>query len=98
MQIISSAKLCTYLRVTYFILQTFTSHVGRAWRIAVDFSWRIDGKGGLTAPGDGPTFVQNGETKKGREAARALAQRSVEKTHVFSVTGTLDPSTMELRK
>ena len=59
--------------------------------------WRIDGQGGLTAPGDGPAFVQNGETKKGREAARALAQRGVEKTHVFSVTGTLDPSTMELR-
>ena len=59
--------------------------------------WRIDGQEGLTAPGDGPAFVQNGETKKGREAARALAQRSVEKTHVFSVTGTLDPSTMELR-
>ena len=50
--------------------------------------------------GDGPAFVQNGETKKGREAARALAQRGVcfEKTHVLSVTGTLDPGTMELRK
>ena len=60
--------------------------------------WRIDGQGGLTTPGDGPLFVQNGEIKKGREAARALAQRGVEKTHVFSVTGTLDPSTMELRK
>ena len=62
--------------------------------------WRIDGQGGLPAPGDGPAFVQNGETKKGREAARALAQRGVcfEKTHVFSVTGTLDPGTMELRK
>ena len=59
--------------------------------------WRIDGQGGLTAPGAGRAFVQNGETKKGREAARALAQRGVEKTHVFSVTGTLDPSTMELR-
>ena len=60
--------------------------------------WRIDGQGGLTAPGGGKRFVLNGETKKGREAARALAQRGVEKTHVFSVTGTLDPSTMELRK
>jgi hypothetical protein len=43
-------------------------------------------------------FVQNGETKKGREAARAVAQKAVEKTHVFSVTGTFDPGTMELRK
>ena len=60
--------------------------------------WRIDGQGGLTAPGDGRAFVQNGETKKGREAARALAQKGVEKTHVFSVTGTLDPGTMELHK
>ena len=27
------------LGVTFFQLQTFTSHVGRAWRIAVDFSF-----------------------------------------------------------
>jgi hypothetical protein len=60
--------------------------------------WRVDGQGGLTAPGDGPVFVQNGETRKGREAARARAQKAVEKTHVFSVTGTFDPGTMELRK
>ena len=60
--------------------------------------WRVDGQGGLTAPGAGKMFVQNGETKKGREAARALAQKAVEKTHVFSVRGTFDPGTRELRK